>query len=119
MSSSMTNVISKLNGKHIDVVGVERHFLNDLLHREDGPAIIYPSGYKRWFLHGKCHRKDGPAVEYADGAKAWYLNDSLHREDGPAIERISGCKEWYYRGNLIDCKDNQEFLRLVKLIAFY
>ena len=33
-----------------------------LLHREDGPAILYPGGYQAWFQNGKLHREDGPAV---------------------------------------------------------
>ena len=27
-------------------------------------------------------------------------------------------KEWYYHGKYIDCKNNQEFLRIAKLIVF-
>ena len=29
------------------------YFLNDKLHRTDGPAIKYYSGYKKWFYEGK------------------------------------------------------------------
>ena len=28
----------------------------------------------KWYLNDKLHRVDGPAVEYADGVKKWYLN---------------------------------------------
>ena len=52
------------------------------------------------------------------GNKYWHLNDGLHREDGPAIESVYGYKAWYYHGKFIDCKDNQEFLRMVKLLVF-
>ena len=52
------------------------------------------------------------------GDKFWYLNGSLHRDDGPAIECSDGYKYWYYHSKWIDCKDNQEFLRMVKLMAF-
>ena len=55
--------------------GTKYWFLNDELHREDGPAIERADGSKYWYLNDKCHREDGPAVEYADGNKAWYLND--------------------------------------------
>lgn len=49
------------------------------LHREDGPAIIYPYplGSKYWFKHGQLHRENGPAVIYPDGVKKWYLNDKV------------------------------------------
>ncbi len=52
------------------------------------------------------------------GNKFWHLNFSLHREDGPAVERAEGTKKWFYKGKKIDCKDNEEFLRIVKLMAF-
>ena len=56
------------------------------------------NGTKYWYLNDKLHREDGPAVEDADGTKHWYLNDKLHREDGPAIEDADGSKSWYLNG---------------------
>ena len=35
---------------------------------------VLTSGTKKWYLNDKLHREDGPAVEYADGTKCWYLN---------------------------------------------
>ena len=55
--------------------GDKSWYLNDKLHREDGPAVEWPNGYKSWYLNGQRHREDGPAVERADGSKFWYLND--------------------------------------------
>ena len=75
-------------------------------------------GSKYWYLNGKLHREDGPAYEGSSGTKGWYLNGLCHREDGPAVKCANGDKEWYYHGEHIDCKDNQEFLRIIKLIAF-
>ena len=75
-------------------------------------------GDKYWILNGLFHREDGPAIEYVSGSKKWYLNGKRHRVDGPAIEWADGTKEWYYKDKLIDCKDNQEFLRMIKLMVF-
>lgn len=75
--------------------------LNGLVHREDGPAVIYINGRKDWWLYDKPHREDGPAIEYVGGQTKWYLNGKLHREDGPAIERSDGSKEWYLRGEIL------------------
>ena len=55
--------------------GAKEWFLNDVLHREDGPAIETPDGEKLWYLHGNLHREDGPAIEWPNGTKFWYLND--------------------------------------------
>ena len=75
-------------------------------------------GDKEWRLNGKLHREDGPAIEYTDGSKFWYMKGSLHREDGPAIEHANGEKYWYYQDKKIHCKDNEEFLRMIKLMVF-
>jgi len=48
--------------------------LNDVLHREDGPAIEHTNGGKFWYRHGKLHREDGPACKHADGKKFWFLD---------------------------------------------
>ena len=72
-------------------------YLNDKLHREDGPAVEWNDGDKEWFINGEIHREDGPAVECSNGDKIWHLNGKLHREDGPACEYASGNK-WYIDG---------------------
>jgi len=56
---------------------------------------VYPDGTKYWFLNDRLHREDGPAIELASGTTEWYLNDRLHREDGPAIEGSGGYKAYY------------------------
>ncbi len=35
---------------------------------------VYYDGDKSWYLNDKLHREDGPAVEFANGDKYWYLN---------------------------------------------
>ena len=82
----------------VNVNGETHWYQNGLLHREDGPAIEFPSGIKMWYRNGKGHRDDGPAIEYADGTKEWYRNGKLHREDGPAKEFANGDKYWYKNG---------------------
>jgi len=90
--------IDSYSVEYISDDGDKEWYLNDKLHREDGPAIECASGTKSWYLNGKLHRVDGPAIECANGAKYWYLNDKLHREDGPAIEWANGNKIWYLNG---------------------
>jgi hypothetical protein len=62
------------NGWHTDKYGTRRHYHNGRLHREDGPAVIWPDGDQCWCLKGLFHREDGPAFIYRDGTPAWYLN---------------------------------------------
>ena len=77
---------------------VTEWYLNNQLHREDGPALEYSNGDKYWYINGQRHREDGPAVEYSNGDKEWYINGKLHREDGPAMEFSNGTKKWYING---------------------
>ena len=93
----------------VDADGNKFWYLNDKLHREDGPAIEYSAGTKFWYLDGKHHREDGPAVEYDNGTKYWYLNDKLHCKDGPAIEYFDGDKYWFLDGKEYT---EQQFLAL-------
>lgn len=60
--------------------GKKEWYLNDKLHREDGPAIECINN-KFWYFNGLLHRVDVPAAEYADGTKAWYLHDELFSEE--------------------------------------
>ena len=78
--------------------GTKSWYLNDQLHREDGPAIENADGTKYWYLNNKLHREDEPAVEWSNGTRMWYQNGKRHREDGPAIERADGTKEWWIDG---------------------
>ena len=90
--------------------------LNGKLHREDGPAIEYASGTKCWYLNGLNHRENGPAVEYPNGTKYWLINGLFHRDDGPAVYEIrDDLYLWFYKGKLLNCKTQEEFLRLMKL----
>ena len=34
---------------------------------------VFSSGEQRWYLDDKLHRKDGPAIIYGDGSCLWYL----------------------------------------------
>ena len=77
----------------------ERRWCNNgLLHRKNGPAIIYRDGKEEWYQNGLLHRKNGPAIIYRDGKEEWYQNGLLHRNPGPAIIYGNGKKEWYLYG---------------------
>ncbi len=69
------------------------------LHREDGPALIWPDGTQKWYWHGEPHREGGPALIWLNGAQIWCLHDKYHRENGPAVIMPDGRREWYLNGN--------------------
>jgi hypothetical protein len=98
---------------------VKYYFLNDKLHRLDGPAIVYDDGSELWYKNSKLHRLDGPAIERSNGDKVWYKNGLCHRLNGPAIEHTNGYKEWWIEGKKIECDSQEEFERLIKLKLFW
>ena len=56
MEDSLNGTFEHLRYKTItNAEGCIRYFnSDDELHREDGPAIIYPNGYKVWYRNGEC-----------------------------------------------------------------
>ena len=86
---------SSTDGKYFSCNGDIFWTKNGKLHREDGPAVIYPDGTQYWFISGKLHRENGPAVIYPDGRQYWYINGDRHREDGPAVIYPDGEQYWY------------------------
>jgi hypothetical protein len=111
--------------KHkIDEDGIQHWYKNDELHRDDGPAVVFPDGTQIWYKNGKLHRDDGPAiingikmengietiqVEHngparilASGTQYWYQNGKCHREDGPAIINVDGSEEYFINGIKFD-----------------
>ena len=81
--------------------------------------IVRPDGNKFWYQDDLLHRVDEPAIIWANGSKFWYQHGKRHRFDGPAIEFANGEKLWYLNGEQIHCNTNEEFLRIVKLKAFW
>ena len=87
--------------KIVDEKGTVRWYKDadcTILHKEDGPAVIWADGEQSWWLDGDIHRTNGPAVVYADGTKEWRQHGQVHRVDGPAIEWCNGSLEWWLSG---------------------
>ena len=84
---------------HVDEDGTIRWKIDGILHKEDGPAVIYPNGTTVWYVDGVKHREDGPAmVSTSRDVSAWYKHGELHREEGPAVVYKDGSFEWYIDG---------------------
>ena len=83
----------------IDPIGAQRWWTKgNKLHRDDGPAVIYPNGDQEWYRFGERHRDDGPAIDASrtEGLEEWFINGKRHREgDLPAIVYFDGWQSWY------------------------
>jgi hypothetical protein len=45
-------------------------------HRLNGPAVIYADGDMMWYRHGQLHRDDGPALDWpSENRFEWYKDD--------------------------------------------
>ena len=105
--------------------GAQVWYKNDLIHRDDGPAIIHPDGHQEWYQNGNFHRSRGPAVKYTYGRNLWYKHGKLHRTDGPAIVDYRMGHVWFV--NDVKCNSAEKFQKaanisdekLAKLIAKY
>jgi hypothetical protein len=51
------------------------------LHRDDGPARMFPSGREKWYRHGLRHPDGGPAAIYPDGRRKWFVDGVKVKED--------------------------------------
>lgn len=80
--------------------GIKEYRVDGKLHREDGPARIFPDGTEEWYFEGKLHRLDEPAVIYKNGTHKWYLNGKLHRDKYAAVICEDGQMEWWMNGLL-------------------
>lgn len=87
------------NGCHIDRNDIKVYIKDCRLHREDGPARIWPNGREEWYVHGMRHREGGPAyIETEECYKSWYHYGKRHRIDGPAIMDVDNRFEWWLCG---------------------
>jgi len=64
-------------------------------------CVEYCDKTKEWYVENNLHRENGPAIEWADGSKSWYINDKHHREDGPSVEHSSGLKDYHIDGKYL------------------
>ena len=55
--------------------------VDGILHRTDGPAVIWVNGVKDWYLHGRFHRTAGPARESPFGLDEWWINGEQLTEE--------------------------------------
>ena len=77
------------------------------------------NGSKYWYVNDRLHKVDGPAKTDRSGLNHWYKNGKRHREDGPALERNGKPLAWFYNDERILCSSNEEFLRIIKLKVFW
>jgi hypothetical protein len=57
------------------------YFKDQMLHREDGPAIEFINGCQFWFINGKLHRDNGPAIVDGDELTQYWLNGEPATEE--------------------------------------
>src|ERR1700691_6204728 len=71
--------------------GILEYYLNGILHREDGPAVIWPNEIGEYFLKGKFHRVDGPVIIRNGSIQKYYINDENITEE---------VEEWIKENNI-------------------
>ncbi len=89
------------NNKHFILGVIIYRNSKNMLHRENGPAVIDVDGNQYWCKNGEYHRENGPAVIWHDGSQVWYKNGKSHRDNGPAAIYADNSKEWWKNDELI------------------
>ena len=41
-------------------------------------VTVDEKGNERWYLNNKLHRENGPAIKGSDGSEYWYLNGKIY-----------------------------------------
>lgn len=73
------------------------------LHKDDGPAVIYDTGYQAWYQEGLLHREDGPAVIHPNGHQEYWLLGCRLQEQNTFFfenERYLGFSKYNYLASL-------------------
>lgn len=75
---------------------IAEYWVDDLRHRDEGPAVVHADGIVEYWRHGRRHRSDGPAIEYprpygkwAAGPDEYWVDGVLHCADGAAQRRFT------------------------------
>jgi hypothetical protein len=72
----------------------------------NAPKVVeHANGNKFWWLNNQLHRTDGPAIEWANGNMSWYVDGKCHRIDGPALVRANDNSKWYLYNKLYELDD--------------
>ena len=81
----------------VDQYGVQRWHIKgtDILHKEDGPAVIAPGQFISYYINGNEHRDDGPSLIWEDGFQGWSKHGKIHRTDGPALLDPNWGASWF------------------------
>ncbi len=71
--------------------------------------IVLKNGDVKYYLNNKLHREDGPAIEKNNGDYFWYQYGKLHRQNGPAVIEAN-IRWWFIQGDLLEeVESNKEF----------
>ena len=90
----------------VNELGIRRWTVDGVLHRDGGPAVVWPNGSEAWYRHGELHRDGAPAVWGPAGDEKWYRHGRLHRDDGPALITASGLARWFKDGEVVPGRTN-------------
>ena len=85
----------------VDLLGGTTYYKKGttIIHREDGPAIIWANGSKFWIVENKYHRENGPTIEWFEGDEVLY---SWHiRGERLSPEKEAVLNKWWKTKNAL------------------
>jgi hypothetical protein len=50
------------DGEHKEADGTIKYYKNNVLHNDNGPAVIFPNGVKQWWTKGRMNKEEFKAT---------------------------------------------------------
>lgn len=72
--------------------GSKFYYRDKLRHRIGGPAQEYGNGDTTWFVNDRLHRLDGPAIDWKH-QKGWYIDGKEYTKEAFDIEVSKRAKD--------------------------
>lgn len=64
-----------------------------MVHREDGPAVLWDDGYEEWCVKSRYHRTDGPAIiDPIENIQDWYI-DGVRIHNYERLQILTKCSD--------------------------
>ncbi len=84
--------------------------VDGILHKDDGPAIVWADGTFDWRQNGKPFRADGKPTTESPKYRKWYHHEdgAIGRVGGPAFETVTGYREYWLNGQYFDTKSEYD-----------
>lgn len=114
------NMTTKFAHKHHKAIGFKVWYKKGFIHREIGPAMMWPNGRKKWAKYGLPWRRRGPVSTYPNGFIIWNSLFNMQVDHASRPIRDSERNAWWNYSDVCEPKVHlfigEFFMKLYRLI---